>query len=294
MRNVDCIICKSEKKQVLMEQAFKDYYIELINPAYYDGERKIVICEDCGFVYRDPQLDAEDLKILYDRFRDMSLRGEAPDAYFDRITSLPPAESENTAKAAWLTRHIYEHLAKPGRHLDIGCGGGVFIHTFLEKNPDWLAFGVEPTPAFAEVAGRRLNRPVICGSYRSGLFPGKFDLITINQVLEHIQDPVAFLKDVQSDLAPNGMVYIEVPDILDFGHLPAEHDRFLVQHLWIFSEASLTNVCQQAGYEINIVDHQITVRGKRNVIVVLTNNATKSSKTGLTCRDTVESIRSLM
>jgi len=273
MRNRNCIVCESDRKQPLEDQAFRDDYLDLIDPAYQQGVRRLVICEGCGFVYHDPQLDDRDVATLYDRFRDASFRNESPDAYFDRITSLPEAESENLAKVEWLRAQVPELLGKGGRLLDIGCGGGVFIHTFLHSCAGWDAAGVEPTPAFAELAARRLNRPVITGSYRSSLFAEqRFDLITVNQVLEHVIDPVAFLEDVRHNLADSGLLYLEVPDVLDLGHLPPSHDRFMMQHLWIFSRSSLVNVCRRAGYSPVAVDQQVTVRQKRNLVALLSKS----------------------
>lgn len=270
MRETNCIICKSERKQTLEEQGFRDEYLDLIDPAYQDDPRRLAVCEDCGFVYHDPQLDERDIETLYDKFRDASFRNESPDAYFDRITSLPKAGSENQAKVEWLRVHAAETLRGGGRLLDIGCGGGVFIHTFLQNFPGWDAAGVEPTVAFAELAGRRLARPVVAGSYRSGLFGGqRFDLISVNQVLEHVIEPVAFLADVRKDLADSGFVYLEVPDVLDLGHLAPTHDRFMMQHLWVFSRSSLANVCRRAGYDVVALDQQVTVRQKRNLVALL-------------------------
>jgi SAM-dependent methyltransferase len=274
MRIVNCIICASDRKRTLEEQHFKDDYLELIDPLYQNELRSLVICEECGFVYHDPQLDERDIAVLYDKFRDVSFRNESPDAYFDRITSLPKDQSENFSKVQWLRERLSKFTVKKGRLLDIGCGGGVFIHTFLQNCPGWTACGVEPTPAFAELARRRLNQPVIAGSYRSGLFEGKvFDLITINQVLEHVVDPVGFLMEVRNDLAEGGYVYLEVPDVLDLGHLTPNHDRFLMQHLWVFSKSSLGNVCRHADYDILGIDQQVTVRDKRNLIVLLSARA---------------------
>jgi SAM-dependent methyltransferase len=270
MKKTNCILCRSDRKRILEEQTFRDDYLELITPGVHHDARRLVICEDCGFVYHDPQLDELDIQALYDRFRDASFRNESPDAYFDRITSLPRQESENYAKLEWLRAHAAEHLNRSGRLLDVGCGGGVFIHTFLEGCTGWSAAGVEPTAAFAELAGRRLRQPVVAGSYRSGLFEGpRFDLITINQVLEHVLDPVAFLADVRHDLAEAGMVYLEVPDVEDLGYLAPSHDRFMMQHLWVFSRASLTNVCRCAGYSIVKLGQEVTVRQKRNVVALL-------------------------
>ena len=271
MRTVSCFICGSDQKKTVYEQRFKDRYLELINPVYQSEPRSLVVCQGCGFVYHDPQLDQSDITVLYSRYRDDSFRNESPNEYFDRITSLPKGESENYAKSEWLCGAIPDFMKKGGRLLDIGCGGGTFLRTFLENNPAWTACGVESTPLFAELARRRLNLPVMKCSYQSGLFPKqRFELISINQVLEHVLDPVAFLQDMRNDLAGEGYVYLEVPDILDLSHLPPEHDRFSMPHLWVFSESSLTNVCRRAGYEIRVLEHQVTVRHKRNLVVLLT------------------------
>ncbi len=273
MRETNCIICQSDRKRTLEEQGFRDDYLGLIHPSYQHEARRLVICDGCGFVYHDPQLDERDIEALYDKFRDASFRNESPDAYFDRITSLPKAESENQAKVEWLRVHASEQLRRGGRLLDIGCGGGVFIHTFLQNCADWNAAGVEPTPAFAELAARRLARPVIAGIYRSGLFAGpRFDLISINQVLEHVVDPHAFLGDVRQDLADSGLVYLEVPDVLDLGFLAPTHDRFMMQHLWVFSRSSLANLCRRAGYTVVALDQQVTFRQKRNLVALLSKN----------------------
>lgn len=293
MRTVSCFICGSGRKKTVYEQRFKDRYLELINPVYQSDPRLLVVCQECGFVYHDPQLDHPDIAVLYSRYRDDAFRNESPNEYFDRITSLPKSESENYAKIEWLCTALPDFMKRDGRLLDIGCGGGTFIRTFLDNNPDWTACGVESTPLFAELAGRRLNLPVMKCSYQSGLFPKqRFELISINQVLEHVLDPVAFLQDVRNDLADEGYVYLEVPDILDLPHLPPEHDRFTMPHLWVFSESSLTNVCRRAGYEVRVVEHQVTVRHKRNLIVLLTKQKSVSVQNVL-LRDDPEWVLSL-
>lgn len=274
MRTVNCLICGSDRRVTVEDQDFKDVYIELIDPTYQNEPRRLVVCQECGFVYHDPQFDSTDVAVLYDKFRDSCVMNESPDEYFDRITSLPNGQSENYAKIEWIHGVIPDFMKDGGCLLDIGCGGGVFIRTFLDNNPGWTACGVEPTSAFAELAGRRLNLPVVTGNYLSGLFPGRrFDLISINQVLEHIIDPATFLRDVHNDLAAGGYIYLEVPDVLDLAYLPPDHDRFRMQHLWVFSKASLTNICRRAGFEVITVDQQVTVRQKRNLVALLSISA---------------------
>ena len=289
-----CIVCASPSRRTLETQAFKDDYLELIDPEYQREPRQWVVCEGCGFVYHDPRIDDRDIAVLYERFRDVSFRSESPDAYFDRITTLPHSQSENFAKVSWIRDRLSELVRRGGSLLDIGCGGGVFIHTFLAHFPQWTAAGVEPTPAFAELASRRLAQPVVAGSYRSKLFaPRRFDLITVNQVLEHVVDPVAFLADVRGDLADGGCVYLEVPDVLDLAFLEPTHDRFQMQHLWYFSEKSLTNVCRRAGYAVTALARQVTVRQKRNLVVVLEADGAGAAHDGELLRDDVDSLVSL-
>ena len=148
--------------------------------------------------------------------------------------------------------------------------GGVFIHTFKTYFPGWRACGVEPTTSFAKLASRRLSEKVVVGNYSAGIFPeNKFDLISINQVLEHVLDPYSFLLDIRKDLADGGCVYIEVPDISDFETLPPEHDRFQMQHLWYFSTTSLYNICKLTGYKVLAIETQRTYRGRNNLRVLL-------------------------
>ena len=269
MKNISCIVCRTDANIVLRQQTFDDHYLDLINPSYQDEYRSLVACVNCGFVYHNPTLDETDIEILYSRFRDASFRNESPDEYFDRIVSLPPGESENLAKVSWIKQQLKVDSTEP-RLLDIGCGGGVFMYTFAQHMSEWSTFGVEPTISFAELAKRRTGRPVLADSYRPGVFQReRFDLITINQVLEHVPDPVKFMIGVKSDLAQGGHVYLEVPDIEDFVHLAFNHDRFLMQHLWIFSKNSLKNICDQSGYEIVVSDQVTTVRNKRNLVCLL-------------------------
>jgi len=267
VRRVNCILCGSSNKRIIQEQSFNDPYLQIINPSYDKSEPcRWVSCEKCGFFYHDPQLDDEDVRVLYDRFRDVSFRNESPNEYFDRITNLPNDESENHEKVTWLRGHLPREIRPHALLLDVGCGGGVFIHTFKRLFPGWRACGVEPTNSFAKLASRRLSEEVIVGPYSAGLFPDKkFDLISINQVLEHIINPKSFLLDIKQDLAEGGFIYIEVPDVSDFETLPPEHDRFQMQHLWYFSMASFSNLCGLTDYKILAIEKQRTYRGRNNL-----------------------------
>jgi SAM-dependent methyltransferase len=55
----------------------------------------------------------------------------------------------------------------------------------------------------------RLN--VLPGYYRAEAFPTPFDLVVLDNVLEHIEEPRAMLEDVMARVAPEGLLYLAVP-----------------------------------------------------------------------------------
>ena len=270
MEKVRCYLCRADDYEVIDTQTFEDTYLEMINSAYQQQPRDLVTCKNCGFVYHTPSLDEADLKTLYERFRDFSFRGETSDEYFDRITSFPPGESENHRKLNWLAPRLKQHFgATESRSiLDIGCGAGVFLKTFLDVMDGWSASGVEPTRSFAEVASRRLDIEVAAQEYEPGLLERKFDFISIIQTLEHVKDPVEFLVGVADDLLDGGLVYIEVPDVRDLKGLPPDHDLFMMQHLYIFSVRALTRICALAGFGVVETDRVQSVRGQWDLRVL--------------------------
>tara|TARA_A100001011_G_C14184765_1_gene788525 strand:- start:422 stop:1228 length:807 start_codon:yes stop_codon:yes gene_type:complete len=72
-----------------------------------------------------------------------------------------------------------------------------------------------------------------------------FDLITSNGVLEHVPDPVAFLKNIRNSLKDDGYLYIGVPN---FENNPA--DLFTFDHLTRFTPSTLDSTFKLAGFKI--------------------------------------------
>ena len=174
MKHYPCYLCGVDDPIRIDSQDWPDTYLGLIDPALNNEPRALVTCGSCGFVQRDPKLTPDELGILYERFRDHGLATEQADEYFDRISTLPPSQSENHAKLEWLAPKLSDHFGATGlgNVLDVGCGGGVFLHALSQRFPGATLAGVEPTPAFAELAKRRLHAKIVEGMYqRSYRFP---------------------------------------------------------------------------------------------------------------------------
>lgn len=94
------------------------------------------------------------------------------------------------------------------RLLDVGCGRGVFLDVARAHGLDTT--GLEPSPVAASVAAQR--HPVIATPV-AAVTPsvGQFDLITLWDVLEHLDDAGASLRSLRSLLSPGGSLVILTP-----------------------------------------------------------------------------------
>jgi len=266
--NPVCNLCGFADFKTLQTQRDADVYLGLVGIDESSMVREWRKCVSCGHIYNSAQFDSTEIKKLYDEFRNQEWRKESPDEYFDRITAMPAAASENSQKMSLLQRVVgSEKLSQGGAAIDIGCGGGVLLHTAKKAlGAGWSFYGVEPTPSFAELGSRRTGAAVINGNYRAGLFADiKFDLAMCCQVLEHLDRPSEFVGEIRSDLRGEGLLYLEVPDISDFQTLPEDHDRFMVQHISYFSQPTLEKLLTRSNFKILDSGVSTTVRGRNNL-----------------------------
>lgn len=154
------------------------------------------------------------------------------------------------------TRSFLKHLP-PGKFLDVGCGLGFYIDG-VRKASDWDVCGVEFSREVVEFARRELNLDVRQGELTEIKFPEKhFDFIRICNVLEHVTDPMALLKECRKIIKPNGFLHLSVPSgIADSGGLikffelykktPLSKDG----HLFFFSKKALLRMFDEIGFEI--------------------------------------------
>jgi len=236
------------------------------------------MCKRCGFSYHNPTLSKRELTRLYDCYRDEFFRKESPDEYFDRITSLPHSESQNYKKTLRLDQLLEKYCGslkgdKKNCIYDVCTGCGVFVKTFLDHSRyAWQAFGLEPTPAYAALAKRRLSIPIANSFYRPRIFERKFDLITANKVLEHSEDPIGFLRGLREDLDIGGMIYIEVPSVREVVTLPHDHPQLGYDHLMFFSKETLGYMAKKAGLLIHELNEVIHENGEVDLLLVATRN----------------------
>lgn len=128
---------------------------------------------------------------------------------------------------------------------EIGCGGVYLLDRLRARGYDVV--GIDPSPVTVR-AGARAGIRVIPEFFPSPSLRESFDVIIHYDVLEHTDDPVAFLRAHRDHLRPGGEVVLAVPDCT--AHIGGgDIAMMLHEHLNYFDEASLGLTVRAAGFE---------------------------------------------
>ena len=121
----------------------------------------------------------------------------------------------------------------------------------------FITTGLDPDPKLAEIARRKFGLEIIDKFLRDAAFPDeRFDVVVMFHVIEHFNDPLLELKEINRILKKGGMLVIETPryDTLWFKIL-REHERSVIpEHFTFFSKFSLKQMLEKAGFEIIRID----------------------------------------
>jgi len=102
------------------------------------------------------------------------------------------------------------------RVLDVGCGTGFLLERLAQRG--FAGVGVDLSPESVAIARRRLAEigadDRLTATVGSAYEPpeGPFELITLTDVLEHLEDPRACLRALRAQLAPGGLLVVSTPN----------------------------------------------------------------------------------
>ena len=141
---------------------------------------------------------------------------------------------------------------------DVGCGAGSLLD--MLKNISHSQIGIEPCTPYLESLNKRGYKIYKSISEAIKDKNEMIDYAFAIQVIEHVQNPVEFLKEIKGLLKPKtGKLLISTPNKNDIlmNLLKEKFYRFFyrTQHRWYFNEFSLVRCAQIAGFKVNRVIH---------------------------------------
>ncbi len=144
-------------------------------------------------------------------------------------------------------------LKPKGRMLDFGCGNGAALHTIGPLLPGWSLEGSEIDDKYqAEV--ERIPGVTKCHVGPVTAEHGRYDLITLVHVLEHIPRPQQCLRDMEAILESDGVLLIVLPAVES-----NPFDLLVADHCSHFSVRSLSGLLKRTGFgDVHVNDQWMT------------------------------------
>jgi len=167
--------------------------------------------------------------------------------YEDYIMTVSHSSKMNNFQIEQAKFFVDKFKLKDKDVLEVGCGDGNFLS--ILKDLQVNAFGNEPSKPFRELAlkkGLPVDSSFVNKSYRHQNAP--FDAVVSREVMEHVPQPVEFLRDIRRVLKPDGYVLIEVPNFEKALDQLRYYDMF-PDHLSYFTRQSLTAAMLISGYK---------------------------------------------
>lgn len=202
---------------------------------------RLAVCGACGVAQK--LLDdvwLQETKEIYESYALYPQAGGAEQAVFAGAFGMPEPRSRRL-----LERMLTEvPLPDEGRLLDLGCGNGALLRSVHSLRPRWHLEGAELNDRHRAVV-ESLPGVVRFHTCSPDLIPGRFDLVTLLHVLEHVGEPRKYLRTVSERIEPGGRLLVEAPDAAR-----NPFDLVIADHATHFTQSSLVALIETSGYSV--------------------------------------------
>ena len=210
------------------------------------NEFLLVECKACRLIRLEPRPSPQE-----------SLRYYPPEYWFD-----PDADAASKIEESYRRLVLRDHLnfvmravENSGENalvVDVGCGGGLLLRMLRERG--LAVLGLEASHLAATTAWKRNRVAVVCGDLsHSPIERGTCAVVTMFHVLEHLHDPVSYLRSARDLLLANGRLVIQVPNASSWQFLMfGEHWNGVdvPRHLVNYRQRDLEHLLQYCGFEV--------------------------------------------
>lgn len=197
-----------------------------------------LVCTKCGLVFQMNIMDPETMDRFYEsEYRTLTSRGSK-----EALTETDVRLEQHRAKRVigYVEKFVTEVdlTPRPQSWLDVGCGSGELLKQVYPKFI--ITLGVEPN-----AMTRRMVREKAMNVVESiDMLNAKYDVVSACHMLEHLADPLSFLKSLRSHVKEgHGILVIDLP------HIHGTQTRTLTfTHLQAFSVEAAVAMARKAGF----------------------------------------------
>ncbi|MCL2440740.1 MAG: class I SAM-dependent methyltransferase [Treponema sp.] len=243
-----CAFCGAAESGTA-ESSTADSSTAVFKPALLCEGFSFVRCK-CGLVQRNPQPDKAEIVLRYSSlygndYLTYELENEIP---YLKLQQLALKDVNFFCLEKKLLKAA-ENAAPPS-FLDIGCATGMLLEYLHGRG--WNVTGVEISPC-AEYAKRERNLNIYNTPLEDiGFSADNFDVVHASHLIEHLNEPAFFLKEVYRILKPDGNLFIITPNISGFqARLYGNNWRSAIfDHLYLFSKSLLIKMLKVNGFKV--------------------------------------------
>jgi len=210
-----------------------------LSEVFHTSTRRYVACPVCGLVFLSPRPSSTRVEEYYRES-------------YDESYGAAESSADRQPVFASVLAHLLDWRRPPGRLLDIGCGDGAFM--MLCREAGWTCAGVEVSQGAAARA-RAKGCTVISPAELGQSTVGRFDVVTLVNVLEAVTDPAATVRAMTQQMKPQGIIAIRVSNGLFHQRMRAparwcgsQYDQAF--HLFSYSPDALRRLVEASGFEV--------------------------------------------
>ena len=189
--------------------------------------------------------------------------------WWDLEGEFKPLHQMNPLRLEWIQRHSEGLFGK--QILDVGCGGGILSESMARQGAHVLGLDMGKEPL--QVARLHALESGVEVTYRQGTvealaeeLPGRFDVVTCMEMLEHVPDPASVVRACARLAKPGGQLFFSTINrnakswllmILGAEHLLRLVPKGTHDHAKFIQPAELSRYAEQGGL---LLQHMSGVR----------------------------------